>query len=624
MKLNSKALKKIYSEYARKIADRHSKFTSIIEDKQYSVLVCHASGCSSNSSHQIEKEFQKQVKEHKLNNVIISPVGCFGLCQAGPIVVVYPDGALYHHVQIKDVKEIVENHLMKNEISSKLAPKTMFYNKKFVPYAQTGFVRLQKRIALRNASIINPEKIEAYIGSKGYFALEKVLKMKQKDVIEVIKKSQLRGRGGAGFPTGIKWETAFKADSDIKYVIANGDEGDPGAYMNRSLMESDPFSIIEGLTIAAYAIGAKQGYIYTRHDYKVAVKRLQNAINQAKKFGLLGKNILGSKFNFNIEIKYGTGEFIGGEETALINILEGKRGEPRSTPPYPAVSGLWNKPTVVNNVETLANISPIILNGAEWFANIGTEKSKGTKILSLGGQVKYPGLIEVPFGTTVHDIIYEMGGGMIDGQHHKSLQTGGPSGGCIPASKENAKLDYDEFTKLGTTIGSGTLIPVNEHSCIVDNCKFQLDFLVEESCGRCVPCRVGVKRIHEILTRMEEGKSNEGEVQVLEDLCKYVKQASACALGQSAPTRVLSGLENFRDEFIAHARDKKCQAGVCKALFKYVIIPERCKKCGLCKMKCPVQAITGDKEKGYTINQTKCVKCGLCAKNCNFKAIKKE
>ena len=624
MKLTPKSLKRIYDKYSRMIADRHSKFTSIFEDKQYSVLVCHASGCSSNCSHDIDKEFQKQVTSHKLKNVTVHQVGCFGLCQAGPVVVIYPDGAVYHHVTKEDVKEIVENHLMKNEISKKLAPKTMFYDKKFVPYASTQFVQLQKRIALRNASITNPESIEEYIGSKGYFALAKALKMKPIAVVEEIKKSQLRGRGGAGFPTGVKWETAYKTKSDVKYVIANGDEGDPGAFMNRSLMESDPHSIIEGLIIAGYAIGAKQGYIYTRRDYEVAVKRLQSAIDQAYDFGLLGKNILGSKFSFDLKIKFGTGEFIAGEETSLINILEGKRGEPRCTPPYPAVSGLWNKPTVVNNVETLANICPIILKGADWFASIGTEKSKGTKILSLGGQVKYPGLVEVPFGTTVHDILYKMGGGMIDGKHHKSLQTGGPSGGCIPGWKDDTILDYEEFAKIGTTIGSGTLIPVGENSCIVDNCKFQLDFLVEESCGKCVPCRIGLKRIHEILTKMEEGRSNEQEVKVLEDLCKHMQVSCACALGQSAPTRVLSGLANFRDEFMAHARDKKCPAGVCKALFRYIIQQDKCKKCGLCAMKCPVKAIDGDRNKGFEINQAKCLKCGLCARNCNFKAIKKD
>ena len=532
MKLNTSELNIIYKQYARIIADRHSKYTSCIEDKYYSVLVCHASGCSSNCSHQIEAEFEKQIEQHKLKNVTVSPVGCFGLCQSGPIVVVYPDGALYHHVKVEEVKDIVEHHLMKQEIPNNLAAKTMFYNKKFVPISQSGFFRLQKRIVLRNSAIANPEKIGEYIGSKGFFALDKALKMQPKEVIDEIKKSQLRGRGGAGFPTGLKWETAFNAESDVKYVICNGDEGDPGAFMNRSLMESDPFSIIEGLTIAAYAIGAKQGYIYVRPDYELAVKRLKNAIDQAHQFGLLGTNILDTPFSFDIEIKYGTGEFIAGEETAIINVLEGKRAEPRITPPYPATKGLWNKPTVVNNVETLANISPIILNGAEWFASIGTEKSKGTKILSLGGQIKYPGLIEVPFGTSIHDILYEMGGGMLDGKKHKSLQTGGPSGGCIPGWKDDAILDYDEFEKLGTTIGSGTLLPITESSCVIDNCKFQIDFLLEESCGKCVPCRIGLKRIHEILTRMEQGKSNEGEIETLELLCKHMQKSCACALGQ--------------------------------------------------------------------------------------------
>ena len=624
MKLTPAKLNKIYNNNARMIADRHSKFTSCIEEKKYSVLVCHGSGCSSNCSHEIEQEFEKQIKEHKLTNVSVSPVGCFGLCQSGPICVVYPDGALYYRLKKENVKDIVEQHLMKQEIPKNLAVKTMFYDKGFVPISQSGFFRLQKRIVLRNSAISNPEKIDEYIGSKGYIALAKVLKMKPKDVIEEIKKSQLRGRGGAGFPTGLKWETAFKQKSNIKYVICNADEGDPGAFMNRSLVESDPFSILEGLTIAAYAIGASKGYIYIRHDYELAVARIKNAIKQATEYGLLGNNILGSKFSFDVEIKYGTGEFIGGEETALINVIEGKRCEPRITPPYPAQSGLWGKPTVANNVETLANISPIILNGWEWFASIGTEKSKGTKVLSIGGQVKYPGLVEVPFGTSILDILYVMGGGMIDGKQHKSLQTGGPSGGCIPAWKGDVVLDYEEFAKLGTTIGSGTLIPVGENSCIVDNCKFQLDFLVEESCGKCVPCRIGLKRIHEILTKMEEGRSNEQEVKVLEDLCKHMQVSCACALGQSAPTRVLSGLANFRDEFMAHARDKKCPAGVCKALFRYIIQQDKCKKCGLCAMKCPVKAIDGDRNKGFEINQAKCLKCGLCARNCNFKAIKKD
>jgi len=556
------------------------------------------------------------------SEVKIVKTGCFGLCEKGPIMVVYPEGATYSRVTLKDVPEIVDEHLVKGRIVKRL----LLGDKEAKDVAKSlenvGFFSKQKRIALRNCGIINPENIDEYIAYDGYKALAKVLtEMTPQEVIDVIKKSGLRGRGGAGFPTGLKWQFAAQAEGDEKFVCCNADEGDPGAFMDRSVLEGDPHSVLEAMTIAGYAIGARQGYIYVRAEYPIAVQRLRIAIGQAREYGLLGENIFGTDFSFDIDLRLGAGAFVCGEETALMTSIEGHRGEPRTRPPFPAVKVLFGKPTLLNNVETYANIPVIINKGPEWFASIGTEKSKGTKVFAVGGKINNTGLVEIPMGTTLREVIYDIGGGIPNGKKFKAAQTGGPSGGCIPASHIDTPIDYDSLTELGSMMGSGGLIIMDEDTCMVDIAKFFLEFTVDESCGKCPPCRIGTKRMHEILEKITQGKGEESDIEKLETLANNIKKSALCGLGQTAPNPVLSTLRYFRDEYLAHVREKKCPAGVCKALVHYVILEDKCKGCTLCAKKCPVGAISGELKKPHTIDIAKCIKCGVCMESCKFKAI---
>jgi len=587
------------------------------------VLVCGGTGCVSSSSEKIMSEFETHLNNNNLTNEVkVVKTGCFGLCARGPIVVVYPEGCMYTMVKVEDVKEIVEEHLLKGRIVTRLLE-----NKHDDEGVQTSiegveFFKKQLRVALRNCGVINPEVIEEYIAFDGYKALAKVLtEMTPEEVIDTIKKSGLRGRGGGGFPTGLKWEFTAKSQDDQKFVCCNADEGDPGAFMDRSVLEGDPHSVIEAMAIAGYAVGANQGYIYIRAEYPIAVKRLNIAIEQAKEYGLLGKNIFGTDFNFDLEIRLGAGAFVCGEETALMTSIEGKRGEPRPRPPFPAVKGLWNKPTLLNNVETYANIPPIINKGADWFAGIGTEKSKGTKVFAVGGNINNTGLVEVPMGTTLREVVYDIGGGIPHGKKFKAAQTGGPSGGCIPASHLDTPIDYDSLIQLGSMMGSGGLIVMDEDTCMVDIAKFFLEFTVDESCGKCPPCRIGTKRMLEILDRITEGKGEEGDIAKLEILAKNIKASALCGLGQTAPNPILSTLHYFKDEYLAHVNEKKCTAGVCKSMMQYVINPDLCKSCGICAKVCPVKCISGEKKVPYVIDSNKCVKCGACMEKCPFKAI---
>jgi len=548
--------------------------------------------------------------------------GCFGLCALGPIVVVYPEGSFYSAVKIDDVKEIVEEHILKGRIVKRL-----LYREAGDPNAvnslnDTRFYKKQQRVALRNCGIIDPENIDEYIAFDGYAALGKVLtKMKPQDVIDTLKASGLRGRGGAGFPTGIKWEFTARSQSDKKFVCCNADEGDPGAFMDRSVLEGDPHSIVEAMAIAGYAVGADQGYVYVRAEYPIAVRRLQIAIDQAKEYGLLGKNIFGTDFSFDLEIRLGAGAFVCGEETALMTSIEGNRGEPRPRPPFPAVKGLFGKPTLLNNVETYANVPVIILKGAEWFASMGTEKSKGTKVFALGGDITNTGLVEVPMGTTLREIIEDIGGGVPDGKKFKAAQTGGPSGGCIPASLVDTKIDYESLAAIGSMMGSGGLVVMDEDTCMVDIAKYFLGFTVDESCGKCAPCRIGTKRMYELLDLITKGKASMEDLDKLEELCNHIKSSSLCGLGQTAPNPVLSTLRYFRDEYEAHIKEKKCPAGVCKDLLQYRVITDKCVGCTLCAKNCPVGAISGELKKPHVIDQEKCIKCGVCKEKCRFKAI---
>lgn len=590
------------------------------------VLVCGGTGCTSSNSEKIRNEMQAQLTSNNLQNEVkVVKTGCFGLCAQGPIVVVYPEGAMYTRVKVEDVKEIVEEHLLKGRIVKRLLAGDKEHTDITKSLEGVDFFKRQMRIALRNCGVINPENIDESIAYDGYRALAKVLTtMTPQQVIEQIKKSGLRGRGGGGFPTGLKWEFASKSQDSQKYVCCNADEGDPGAFMDRSVLEGDPHSVIEAMAIAGYAIGSNQGYIYVRAEYPIAVKRLNIAIKQAKEYGLLGENIFGTDFSFDLEIRLGAGAFVCGEETALMTSIEGHRGEPRPRPPFPAVKGLWQKPTILNNVETYANIPVIILKGAEWFASIGTEKSKGTKVFAVGGKINNTGLVEIPMGTTLREVIYDIGGGIPNGKKFKAAQTGGPSGGCIPASHIDTPIDYDSLIQLGSMMGSGGLIVMDEDNCMVDIAKFFLEFTVDESCGKCPPCRIGTKRMLEILEKITQGKGEEGDIEKLETLAKNIKASALCGLGQTAPNPVLSTLRYFRDEYIAHVRDKRCPAGVCKAMTQYVINPEICKGCGLCSRICPTSSITGEKKQPYTINQSKCLKCGACMEKCPFKAISKK
>ena len=589
------------------------------------VLICGGTGCTSSGSEQIIKEMEAQLKANGLENEIkVVKTGCFGLCALGPIMIVYPEGAFYSRVEGSDVKEIVEEHLLKGRIVKRLLYDETVQegSDEIKGINEVQFYEKQMRIALRNCGVINPEVIDEYIAFDGYKALGKVLtEMQPQEVIDVIKESGLRGRGGGGFSTGMKWQFTANAQGEEKFVACNADEGDPGAFMDRSILEGDPHSVIEAMAIAAYAVGANQGYIYIRAEYPIAVQRLQIAIDQAKEYGLLGENIFGTDFSFNLELRLGAGAFVCGEETALLTSIEGKRGEPRPRPPFPAVKGLWMRPTLLNNVETYANICQIILNGADWFKTIGTEKSKGTKVFALGGKINNTGLVEVPMGTTLREIVEEIGGGIPNGKKFKAAQTGGPSGGCIPASLMDTPIDYDSLTAIGSMMGSGGLIVMDEDNCMVDIAKFYLEFTVDESCGKCTPCRVGTKRLHEILDKITKGQGTLEDLDKLEELAKHIKSASLCGLGQCAPNPVLSTLQYFRDEYIAHVVDKKCPAGVCKDLLSYTIIADKCKGCSACSRVCPVGAISGEIKNPFVIDSSKCIKCGACMDKCKFDAI---
>ncbi len=592
------------------------------------VLICGGTGCTSSGGAKLIDEFDAQLKAAGLENEVkVVKTGCFGLCALGPVVVVYPEGAFYSQVQKEDVAEIVTEHLLKGRIVKRLVyDETLSEGEDTIKSLnEVDFYKKQMRIALRNCGVINPENVEEYIAFDGYKALATALtEMTPQEVIDVIKASNLRGRGGGGFPTGLKWEFASKSVNDQKYVCCNADEGDPGAFMDRSILEGDPHSVLEAMAIAGYAIGANQGYIYIRAEYPIAVQRLQIAIDQAKEYGLLGKNLFGTDFSFDIGLRLGAGAFVCGEETALMTSIEGHRGEPRPRPPFPAVKGLWGKPTILNNVETYANIPVIINKGADWFNTIGTEKSKGTKVFALGGKINNTGLVEIPMGTTLREIVEEIGGGVPNGKAFKAAQTGGPSGGCIPASLIDTPIDYDSLISIGSMMGSGGLIVMDEDNCMVDIAKFFLEFTVDESCGKCTPCRIGTKRLLEILDKITKGNGTLEDLDRLELLCYSIKNASLCGLGQTAPNPVLSTLRYFRDEYVAHVVDKKCPAGVCKELTNYVIIPEKCKGCSACARKCPVGAISGEIKSPFTIDPAKCIKCGACVETCKFGAIVKK
>lgn len=590
------------------------------------VLVCGGTGCTSSGSKDIIKCLNEELVKNGIDKEVeVIRTGCFGLCELGPVVIIYPEGAFYSKVEVEDVPELVMEHLVKGRLLKRLLYHETIEDDKIRSLNSVDFYKKQNRTALRNCGVIDPENIDEYIARDGYKALEKVLtEMKPQDVIDELKKSGLRGRGGGGFPTGIKWQTAADQVNEQKYIICNADEGDPGAFMDRSVLEGDPHAVLEAMTIGGYAIGANQGFIYVRAEYPIAVKRLEVALNQSREYGLLGDNILGTGFKFDIEIRLGAGAFVCGEETALMHSIEGRRGMPSPKPPFPAISGLWGKPTVINNVETYANIPQIIVNGADWFASMGTEKSKGTKVFALGGKIVNTGLVEIPMGTTLREIIYEIGGGIPNGKKFKAVQTGGPSGGCITAESLDTPIDFDNLTALGSMMGSGGMIVMDEDNCMVDVARFFLDFTRDESCGKCTPCRIGTKRLLEILEKITQGKGTLEDLDKLETLAKEIKQSALCGLGQTAPNPVLSTLKHFRDEYIAHVVEKRCPAGVCKALMRYTIQDDKCKKCGICAKNCPVGAISGKVKEHFEINQDKCVKCGACMEKCPFKAIVKK
>lgn len=591
------------------------------DTREKHILVCHGTGCTSSKSPEILANFKRLIEEKDIKNVRVIKTGCFGLCAKGPIVIIRPEDTFYAMVKPEDCEEIIEKHIMQGEIVERLLCKDID-GSKVEKLDDLTFYKKQKRIALKNCGVINPEDIDEYIAFDGYRALPRVLReMSQDEVIDIMEKSGLRGRGGAGFPTGKKWRLTKDVPGEQKYVVCNADEGDPGAFMDRSILEGDPHAVLEAMAIAGYAIGANQGYIYVRAEYPIAVHRLEVAIGQAREYGILGKNIFGTNFSFDIEIRLGAGAFVCGEETALLESIEGRRGQPRVKPPYPAQAGLWGKPTLINNVETFANIAQIILNGPEWYASIGTANSKGTKVFALGGNVNNVGLVEVPMGTTLREIVYDIGGGIPNGREFKAAQTGGPSGGCIPKEHLDTPIDYESLKEIGSMMGSGGLIVMDDTKCMVCLAKFYLQFTVSESCGKCTPCRIGTKRMLEILERLCNGEGDEIDIYKLEKLAVNIQKSSICGLGQSAPNPVISTLKYFREEFRQHAIEKECKAMECKAMAKIQIDEEKCKACGLCQKNCPVEAIEGEAREKRHINQDKCIKCGTCISTCPFHAI---
>ena len=622
---NIEQLNELKNKYAPTVAMRlgHGHVVDAGDGIRKNVLICGGTGCTSSHSMDVRETLIKELKLAGIEDEIkVVTTGCFGLCALGPIMIVYPEGTFYSKVKPEDMHEIVTEHLVKGNPVRKLLYSETVKGDEILALDQTPFYAKQQRVALRNCGVIDPECINEYIARDGYQALAKVITtMTPKDVIQTILDSGIRGRGGAGFPTGKKWAFAEAQPAGKKYVVCNADEGDPGAFMDRSVLEGDPHAVLEAMAIAGYAIGADEGYIYVRAEYPIAVNRLQIAIKQAEENGVLGQNIFGTGFNFKITLRLGAGAFVCGEETALLTSIEGNRGEPRPRPPFPAVKGLFGKPTIINNVETLANIAQIILNGPEWFASMGTETSKGTKVFALGGKITNTGLVEIPMGTTLREVVEEIGGGVPNGKKFKAAQTGGPSGGCIPASLIDTPIDYDNLIKIGSMMGSGGLIVMDEDDCMVDIAKFFLEFTVDESCGKCVPCRVGTVRLLETLEKITNGNGTLEDIDKLEELSDYIKSASLCALGQTAPNPVLSTMKFFRDEYIAHVVDKTCPAHVCKNLMKYQIVPELCKGCTLCSRKCPVGAITGTVKNPHVIDTSKCIKCGVCISSCKFGAI---
>ena len=616
-----KTIEEIHKIREEKKKELDLRVNTKADTREKHILVCHGTGCTSSKSPQILDNFNRIIKEKNIENVRVIKTGCFGLCAKGPIVIIRPEDTFYAGVTPDDCEEIIQTHIIEGNKVERLLAKDID-GTKVNSLDELNFYKKQKRIALKNCGVINPEEIDEYIAFDGYKALEKVLtEMTRDEVIKVISDSGLRGRGGAGFPTGKKWEFTKVVDSEQKYVVCNADEGDPGAFMDRSILEGDPHSVLEAMTIAGYTIGANKGFIYVRAEYPIAVKRLKIAIEQSREYGLLGNNIFGTDFSFDIEIRLGAGAFVCGEETALLESIEGKRGQPRVKPPYPANAGLWGKPTLINNVETYANIAQIILKGSEWYSSIGTETSKGTKVFALGGNVNNIGLVEVPMGTTLREIVFDIGGGIPNGREFKAAQTGGPSGGCIPKENLDVPIDYESLKQIGSMMGSGGLIVMDDTKCMVSLAKFYLQFTVSESCGKCNPCRIGTKRMLEILERITEGKGEEKDLEKLDKLAKNIIRASVCGLGQTAPNPVLSTMKYFMDEYKEHVIDKKCRTNECKKLARITINPELCKGCGLCQRNCPVGAIKGDGRDVREIDQSKCIKCGTCIAKCPFKAI---
>lgn len=619
-------LRAISSQHKASVEFRHPG-SQVNDGYKRHVLVCAGTGCTSSGSVKIAAKLEEEIAAKGLSDeVCVIKTGCHGLCALGPVMIIYPEAAFYSNMEIDHVEEIVEEHLVKGNVVTKYLYKETITDDGIIPMNDTNFYKKQHRVALQNCGVIDPENIDEYIATGGYEALHKVLTtMSREDVVDVLEKSGLRGRGGGGFPTGRKWKFAMGGDPGVqKYVCCNADEGDPGAFMDRSVLEGDPHCVFEAMAIAGYVIGSNQGYIYVRAEYPIAIHRLEVALKQAREQGLLGDDIFGTGFSFDIDLRLGAGAFVCGEETALMTSIEGNRGEPRPRPPFPAVKGLFGQPTILNNVETWANIPRIIMNGADWFASMGTERSKGTKVFALGGKIQNVGLVEIPMGTTLREIVEEIGGGVPNGKKFKAAQTGGPSGGCIPASNFDVAIDYDNLVAIGSMMGSGGLIVMDEDDCMVDIAKFFLEFTVDESCGKCTPCRVGTKRLLEILEKITDGKATMEDLDQLERLADLIRNNSLCALGQTAPNPVLSTLKHFRDEYVAHIVDKRCPAGKCKSLLSYAIDPEKCIGCGLCAKNCPAGAITGEKKKPYTIDTSKCVKCGVCMEKCKKDAVYKK